>query len=265
MGINDDFVDPLVTDILTEVAGNFFEARRLLDRKIDLFHANVELLKHAADKVEARAAFLNYLLIGKKEASVFYESLPVPSEPFLVGESLSRLALPFRLPSALTSKRKYFKLIFWAFKELRLECDTYINGEKHDAATHPRVEEPVGAYFNLVNKMHILINEEIQKINCYMSPSCTLQFARSFDLETSDKEKTFGRTSPDLSSLDEKMRYESINFDSLNIKSFPALPSGTGVTHTIKKSVNRIYRNRRSLVMERIAALKLQGSTETRS
>ena len=33
MGFNDDFIDPLVEEILTDVAGSFFEKRRQLDER----------------------------------------------------------------------------------------------------------------------------------------------------------------------------------------------------------------------------------------
>jgi len=256
MGINDDFVNPLVTDILTEVAGNFFEARRLLDHKIELFHNNVELLKQSAGVVDARAAFLNYLLIDETEAAALYESLPLPAKPFLVGEKLSDLARPSSLPAALTVRRKYFKLVFWAFDKLRRACDTYLNGERRHVNAQRQQEETVKVYFHMLDKMHTLINEDIEKINCYLSPSCTLQYARTFDMQTSEKEKTFGKISPDLSSLDEKLRYKPIDFGSLNLKTFPDLPSGAAVKTAIKATVKRVYCNQRSRVKERLAALR---------
>ena len=255
MGINDDFVNPLVTDILTQVAGNFFEARRLLDHKIDLFYDYVESLKVATGRVEDQAAFLNYLLIDETEAIAFYKNLSIPAEPFLVGEQPTGRARPFRLPAALTMSGRYQKLFEWAVEALRTACDVYLKGEKRDAGPQPKTEEKANVYFNLLYQMHTLINEDIEKINCYLSPSCTLQFARSFDMETSDKEKTFGRTAPDLTSLDEKLRYQPICFGSLKIKKFPELPQDSKTKAIIKSTVRRVYRTKRSLVKDRLAAL----------
>ena len=89
MGINDDFVDSLMNDFLTQVAGNFFEARRLLEHQIDVFLSYVEQLKRSARRVDDHAAYLNYLLLDKEHALQFYQSLSIAAEPFFVGEKLS--------------------------------------------------------------------------------------------------------------------------------------------------------------------------------
>jgi hypothetical protein len=77
MGFNDDFIDPLVEEILTDVAGSFFENRRLLDEKIDLFHSYVQALHFKETEVRNAAALLNYLLLRGDQAPAFYEMLRV--------------------------------------------------------------------------------------------------------------------------------------------------------------------------------------------
>ena len=62
MGLNDDFIDPLVEEILTDVAGSFFETRRQLDEKIDLFHSYAQALRRKETEVRDPAAHSSFIL-----------------------------------------------------------------------------------------------------------------------------------------------------------------------------------------------------------
>jgi hypothetical protein len=255
MGINDDFVDNLMNDFLTQVAGNFFETRRLLDHKIEVFYDHVEQLKQLAEKVEHHAAFLNFLLIEDRYAAELYGNLSIPPESFQVGDNVHEDALPTELPGSITAKGRFIKLVEWAFEQLRNACETYTNGDREVKGLKSRKKNPAPVYYQLIQKMHAIINDEIRKINCSMSPSCTLQYARSFDLAASDKEKTFGNTSADLSGLDDKMRYPLIDFCQLNLKQFPVLPSSPKTKAVLTDVARRVYRSNRERVKARLTTL----------
>ena len=259
MGINDDFVDNLMNDFLTQVAGNFFETRRLLDRKIEVFYDHVEQLKQLALTVEHQAAFLNFLLIEDRYVVELYGNLSIPPESFQVGDKVHEDALPTGLPGSITAKGRFIKLVEWAYEQLRNACDTYANGERQVNGRKSRKENPPRVYYQMIRKMHAIINKEITSINCSMSPSCTLQYAKSFDLVASDKEKTFGNTSADLSGLDAKMRYPLIDFGRLNIKQFPELPSGSRTRAVLTDVARRVYRSNRERVKARLTGLSQHG------
>jgi hypothetical protein len=180
MRINDDIIEPLVSDILNDVASSFFDARRTMEAKIDLFHTFVNDLKNLSIDVQCRAALLNLLLVNDRQAHEFYRLLGIDGTVFLSAKTSDPRNCLSEIPFGLGFRNRYTKLVIAVYSTLQEACDVYINGRPTSAKTPASPNEDI-IYYQLVLKMHQVLNEDIKKINETISPSCTLQFAKELN------------------------------------------------------------------------------------
>lgn len=237
MSIQDDYAKDLADEVLSDMAENFFGARKQLEEAIDLFYQYVAELKKKQDLLEERFRFLNYLLMYEQEASRFYRDLGVQDTGAIPREgALSETAVPVHAPSALTIKGKYLKLMMWAYETVQKGCKAYNHGMDYEEMKQVGFEQR-DAYYDLVMGMHQLINKEVRRVNAKVSPSHILQTAKRFDPDTQQKEHFTGGGAyyGDDSSLNRELNYEPIDKSSLNIRKFPDLPEPGRVDHRISK------------------------------
>jgi len=237
MSIQDDYAKNLADEVLSDMAENFFGARKQLDETIDLFYEYVAELKKKQSLLEERFRFLNYLLLNSQEVSQFYEELGIQDTGTIPREGgLSEKAIPVNGPSAITLRGKYVKLVMWAYETVQKGCKAYSHGMDYQEMKRVGFEQR-DAYYDLVIGMHQLINKEIRRVNAKVSPSHILQTAKRFDPETQQKEKFTGGGAyyGDDSSLNRELNYKPIDKASLNIQKFPDLPEADRVDHRISK------------------------------
>ncbi|MGA8279800.1 MAG: hypothetical protein WB853_02800, partial [Desulfobacterales bacterium] len=128
MGFNDDFIDPLVEEILTDVAGSFFGNRRLLDEKIDLFHSYVQALRFKEAEVRNPAALLNNLLLQGHQAPAFYEMLNVEGTLLTAAGAVVPQNAQLCMPFAFGFCTRFVKLVCNAYDALQKSCAVYLHG-----------------------------------------------------------------------------------------------------------------------------------------
>ena len=259
MGLNDDFIDPLVEEILTDVAGSFFENRRQLDEKIDLFHGYVQALRLKEAEVQNPAALLNHLLLQGHQAPAFYEMLNVEgtllSAAGAVAPQNARLCMPF----AFGFCTRFVKLVCSAYDALQKSCTVYLHGRSEaDMTANP---DPTQVYYDLVLEMHRLVNQEINRINASVSPSCALQFAKRLNPQMVQKEQITGGGASDARSLDDKLCYITIDLETLSLKKFPELPEIEAVLPEVKRFCEALCRAHGRKLKEIMADLKSRLST----
>lgn len=259
MGFNDDFIDPLVEEILTDVAGSFFENRRQLDEKIDLFHSYVQALRLKEAEVRNPAALLNHLLLRGRQAPAFYEMLGVEGALLAAAGSAvpqdARLCLPF----AIGFCSRYVKLVCNAYDALQKSCAFYLHGRSKAGMTAD--PHPTKAYYYLVLEMHRLINQEITRINASISPSCALQFAKRLNPQMVQKEQITGGGASDTRSLDDKLCYTPIDLETLSLKKYPELPEIGAALPEVKRFCEILCRAQGRKIKEIMADLKSRLST----
>jgi len=263
MAQSDDFVDPLVEEILGDAADKFFNERRSLEYQLELFEAYLKELKIKKRSVERRAATLNALLLDEVTATEFYERLGIENGSRLAGIGSAKSDLPvLHIPFAFTAGGRYQKLVLEVYGHLQQICREYLHGRSDGASGGSgRNSEGIVAYYGLVKTMAEILNREIKRVNCNMTPSCTLQFAKGLASDLGDKQKITGAAGSEYSSLDEKMRYSALDLKSDGIEAYPEIPPREEVAGAIRNFCRKLYR-RRSEEVERTLAKLSQSSKD---
>ena len=259
MGLNDDFIDPLVEEILTDVAGSFFETRRQLDEKIDLFHSYAQALRRKETEVRDPAALLNHLLLRGHQAPAFYEMLNVEGTLLSAAGAVVPQNVRLCMPFAIGFCTRFVKLVCNAYDALQKSCAVYLHGRPEaDMTANP---DPTKVYYDLVLEMHRLVNQEINRVNASISPSCALQFAKRLNPQMVQKEKVTGGGASDARSLDEKLCYTPIDLEALSLKKYPELPEIGTVLPEIKRFCEILCKAHGGKIKEEMADLKSRLST----
>lgn len=254
MGFNDDFIDPLVEEILTDVAGSFFEKRRLLDKKIDLFNSYVQALRRKETEVRDPAALLNHLLLRGHQASAFYEMLNVEGTLLTAAGAVVAQNARLHMPFAVGLCTRFVKLVCNAYEALQKSCAVYLHGRPEtDMTTNP---DSTHVYYDLVLEMHRLVNQEIKRVNASISPSCALQFAKRLNPQMVQKEEVTGGGASDARSLDDKLCYTTIDLEALSLKKYPELPEIGTVLPEIKRFCEILCRAHGGKIKKDMADLK---------
>lgn len=237
MSTQDDYAKELADEVLSDMAENFFGARKQLDETLDLFREYVAELKKKQVLLEHRFRFLNYLLVIPQAVHEFYRALGIQGIDAIPKDGmLSEKVIPVHAPSAFTLKGQYTKLVMWAYEMVQKGCKAYNHGMDYQEMKRAGFEQR-DAYYDLVMGMHQLINKEIHRVNAKVTPSHILQTAKRFDPDTQQKEHFTGGGAyyGDDSSLNRELRYQIIDESSLNIKKFPDLPESSRIDHEISK------------------------------
>jgi hypothetical protein len=257
-----DFFDPLVDEMLSEVAESFFEARRNLDRKIDLFYSYVGQLARRQERVSKRAAFLNHLLMNDADIENFYRMLGVDPTLFMRAGKIDPDAGLLCKPSGLGARRKFTQTVLDAYHQLQTACDQYLFGQRRA----PRPNGPGGtdadygdAYYGLILRMLEILNQEIDKINCCLSPSCSLQFAKKFQTDTLQKERITGTGAQSYDDIDRKLRYTPIDPADLDLVQYPPLPGLQEVSRKIERFCKSFYAANVDAVKELVKDLQCRA------
>jgi hypothetical protein len=255
MNLQNDFNEPLVEEFLTEMADNFFGTRRELEHLTEVFFSYIEVLRKREKEVEDKAAFLNYLLLDTKLSADFYRSIHLDPRDLFSEISCSDEVLPRKFSFAFTPKSEFVKLVLYAYDLLQKASDEYNNG-KYDSESDEEAEKG-DVYYKLVLNMCNVINEKVKKVNTDMAPSCVLQFVRKFDSVAQDTENITGTICSKYdSSLDKRLAYRPIDFDSLKLKVFPEFPKKVNIESKITAFCKRVYSDNKEDIKKRISDLK---------
>jgi len=257
MPSGDDFVNPLVEEILGDAADKFFNKRRTLEYQLELFNSYVEALKVRKQMLERRAATLNRLLLDRNTAEDFYRHLGVDDGSMLASIDASKADLAsMKVPFAFSQGGRYRKLVADAYEKLQQRCREYLHGPGEQAAGRGhRKEEPISAYYSLVKSMAEILNREIADVNCNMTPSCTLQFAKNLSSDLGDKQRITGSSGSEYADLDAKMRYPHLDLHDLGIQAYPEIPPREKVDGAMRSFCRKLTRTRSHDVEQLLAGI----------
>ncbi len=236
MALYGDFNDSLVEEALTDMANNFFGVRIELENMIELVHSFTETLREKETEVAARAGFLNYLLLNWQTADDFYKSVNIDCSENLLNSKLSDKTLPVTLPFALTARGEYIKLVLMAYEALQKVCDEYNNGKDSDYS-EDKESGNMPVYYKMIVNMCNLVNDKVKSVNNHMAPKDALRYVKNFNPELMGKERIIGGIAFGESSLNQKLAFQPIGFNSLKLKKYPELP----VLHRVSSEITLHY------------------------
>ncbi|MBU1229515.1 MAG: hypothetical protein KKA55_01650 [Proteobacteria bacterium] len=217
------FADALESEVLTEMAGTFFGARKALEEYLEDFHLDVESLRSMEARVFSRALFLRSLLLGPEgEAALFAEIGVAPPFADSRRHSGSRTWHPERLPFALFTGARYAKAVLLAYAEVRQACEVYMSGEYEDDPVQ-KGRKRLSLHYRQVERQCQRLNERIGRLNTEMTPSSVLQYARSISMVDQPGHGTLSN-SLGAESLDKGLQFQPVDFASLGLWVAPSLP-----------------------------------------
>lgn len=256
-----DFSEPLVQEVLTDMANTFFGTRKELDDMMEALDAFVEELRQREAAIALRAGFLNHLFLDERAARDFYAAIKLDSPELLLEAEFSDKTISQEIPFAFSTKGEYIKLVLSAYDATQKACHEYLNGKLcEDPEEQGRMD--VTVHYKQIVKMCEIINEKVHQVNTGMSPVCVLQYAKKFNPEAEEKERITGATFGGYAcSIDDKLAYRPINFDSLQLKKYPELPDHDEVYHEITSFCKKEYHRHKADIKELISNLKLRVET----
>lgn len=234
------FADALETEVLTEMAGTFFGARKTLEDMVEDFQLHVEELKSREAKVFSRVFFLRSLLLGPEGETAFYAELGIaPPFPDSRNHSGSRTWHPDSLPFAFRAATRYAKAVALAYAEVRHACEVYMTGEFEDDPEHSG-RKRLSLHYRMLERLCVRLNARIDKVNTEMTPSSVLQYARNI---SSADQPGQGAISNSLGaeSLDKGLMFQKIDFASLGLWKAPSLPPAEACAEAIRRFCARHY------------------------
>ncbi len=233
----DDFSAPLTAEILSDVATRFFDARRELERAIELFNELATLLRQKRDEVLRRSGTLNFLLLRGKGSRAFYHALKVEEPgPLLAPQAVPGVPPP-RIPRVLGGARRYARMVSETYAELQIACEVYRCGSA-DTRCEATADIRDTASYQFTQTLCQEINRRIARASAGMTPTDTLQYARRL---TAGDSQTIAPLPGYAQRLEEQLAYRPIVFKSLGLPPFPSLPPPSGAHATITTFCHDLY------------------------
>lgn len=214
----------LESEVLSEMAGTFFGARKALEDLRDDFTLRVDELRAQAAKVYARVFFLRSLLLGPEGEDALFAALGLPPQfPEAQTQSGSRTWRPDHLPFAFLSSSRFVKLVLLAYAEIFHACEVYMAGEYEDDPER-KGRKRMSMHYKQVERLGRRLNERIEKLNAEMPASSVLQYARSISTVEAPGQGAI-TNALGAESLDQGMQFQPLDFAALNIWRAPVLPA----------------------------------------
>ncbi len=248
------FADALETEVLSEMAGTFFGARKALEDLLDDFQLHVEDLRAREALVFSRVFFLRSLLLGSEgEAGLFAEIGIPPPFPDSRSHAGSRTWQPDSLPFALLSGTRYVKAVLWAYAEVRHACEVYLVGE-YEEDPERRGRKRLSLNYRMMERICVRLNERVEKLNTEMTPSSVLQYARSISAADQPGQGALA-SSLGAESLDKGLMFQKIDFAALGLWKAPSLPLPESCEAAIRRFCARYYAEHEAQIKKVLADL----------
>jgi hypothetical protein len=249
------FADALEGEVLTEMAGTFFGARKALEDMVEDFQLHVEDLRNRVAKVYSRVFFLRWLLLGPEGEAALFDALGLPP-PFsdAAGRSGSRTWRPEDIPFALLPSSRYAKLVHLAYAEVHSACEVYMNGALEDDPMRAG-RKRISLNYRLVKLQCARLNERIAKLNQDMPPSSVLQYARNIASADQPGQGSITNTLG-ADSLDKGLMFQAVDFAALNLWVAPDLPAPEACRKKLVAFCHKLYDANAPRIRRLLADLK---------
>jgi hypothetical protein len=214
----------LESEVLSEMAGTFFGARKALEDLHEDFLLRVEALRALAAQVHARIFFLRSLLLGLEGEAALFAALGLPPQfEDVVAPPGMRAWRPERIPFAILPSTRFTKLVLVAYAEIQHACEVYRNGEYEDDPQR-KGRKRMSLHFKMVESMGQRLNEGIEKLNADMPPSSVLLYARGISTTEAPGQGAI-TNALGAESLDKGLEFTPLDFAALKLWRAPELPA----------------------------------------
>jgi hypothetical protein len=251
-----DLVASLVEEGLREAAEEFFGRRVRLEEEADLLRDLVAELQKQQGRVYHFRNLLHFLLLdGDQEVIMkFYSEVSVDlTENDIIYDKSNVRIEDIIVPFSLTKEKLFTKLVYDVYKLLSIEIEAYYNGKYHKDKSIPG-KKILTVNYNNLKKMIDDVNRRIEETNRCSKASDVLQFSKKMDVETQDKERI--TDSGVCYTLDEEMKLQSIDFDSLGLPRFTPLPRGREVEQKVHLFLGRLFKEHKQQILQLIARIQ---------
>ncbi|GAB6125209.1 hypothetical protein [Humidesulfovibrio idahonensis] len=216
--------DALETEVLSEMAGTFFGARKALENQAEDMMLVVESLRPAALKVFSRVLFLRTLLLGPEGEAALFAALGLPPQfPEVQLRHGERAWRPDRLPFALLQSSRFVKAVLLAYAEVAHACEVYMSGEYVDDPDH-KGRKRMSPNYKTAESLCAALNKRVAKLNAEMEPSAVLQYARNIGTQEQPGQGSITNLLG-AESLDKGLMFSPVDFAGLGLWRAPHLPA----------------------------------------
>ncbi len=248
-----DFGTALLEEVFTDMAENFFGARKQLENMMELFDTFVEGCRKKEKDVIVKAGFFNHLILNQLGIRIFYESIRTDLPPLLSECRFTENILPEHLPFSLTAKGEYTNTVLWAYNALQEACHEYMYGKYH----YEDGREIAMPNYRLVEEMCAQINESVCKVNSNMPPGAVLECVRKFTTDSEVNACIAGAAFTEAESkINEKLAFHQIDFNALNLVIYPDLPEEKDISSQIVSFCRKYYSDHKAEIDKMISGLK---------
>lgn len=246
--------DALESEVLTEMAGTFFGARKALEDLMEDFQLHVEDIRAREAQVFSRVFYLRSLLLGPEGEAALFAELGMAS-PFLGAQSHSgsRTWHPDSLPFAFFASTRYVKAVLQAYAELRHTCEVYMSGE-YEVDPDRRGRKRLSPNYRQIARHCARLNERIEKVNTEMTPSSVLQYARNISAEDQPGAGTL-INELGAESLDKGLMFQKIDCEALGLWKAPSLPPVEACEARISRFCAGMYQQHSAQIKKVLADL----------
>lgn len=238
-----EFANQLQQEVVTEMAENYFGARKDIDDMIEAYNGMVLDLREVVPMLSQAAARLHHLLLDHDTAKSFYIALDIVPSCIPFSEETAR---PFfdSLPFAFTGAGKYEKCVCRAYGMFQQAADIYLNGQYFEDPEHKGKKRLTVHYLRL-KALAEHINDKIKQVNEQTSPSSTLRYVKAMDPEQVEREKMIGEGClQNGCSLDNDLKFSPIDFSGLGLPIVQDLPPLRKVREGIIVFCRELYSRR---------------------
>lgn len=245
----DDFAEGLQQEVVSEIADNYFGARKSLDEMIEALDSWASELNRQVERIGRVAGNLHSLFLDQRQCRDLYSAIGVnPDEMPLKHGAFDSMLMP-SVPFAFTGAGRYSKWVFAAYRELAKFVDVYLNGEYYVDPEDSNRRKHLTVHYIRFRTMVDFVNEHIDRVNERMASGDTLRYVKSMDPAFMEKEKTLDAGMENYQTLSQGMRYEPIVFEDYGIPEYPHLPAPDTVRDEILHFAGEVYRNHKSEVV----------------
>ncbi len=256
----DGFASDLVNEVLSEMADNFFGARKRMDDHLERFDKLMGKLRSLEQQVELQAGKLHFILGGAAQAKQFYLLLGIKQgEP---GFELTNGPAPCidKFPRAFTPQGRFTRLVLSSYAALQEQTDAFMNGN-HQPHPDQAKRLVLSLHFKQLKAYSEEINKAIEKMRQEMPVSSAIRYAKGFaDPAQVDKERVTGAHCQlplgKNQGLDASFAYQTIDFSAYGIRKYHDLPSVDQVKPLILTFCRKLYATEKATVVKTMAALK---------
>jgi len=216
--------DALESEVLSEMAGTFFGARKALEDQTDDLMLMVDALRPLTAMVFSRVLFLRALLLGEEGETTLFAALGLPPQFQDVRvQSGVRLWRPEKLPFALLPSSRFVKALLLAYAEVAHACEVYMSGEYVDDPEH-KGRKRMSPHYKMVESLCRAVNKRVAKLNDEMEPSSVLQYARNIGTQEQPGQGSITNLLG-AESLDKGLMFSPVDFAGLGLWRAPSLPA----------------------------------------